>query len=84
MGDALKHYQPIIDRTLASSPEQRYGSIQELIDDIDYHFGTATGLHRAPYFKERRKNKRDSAKELRHPERRGSDGQERTLRHIPP
>lgn len=84
MGDALKHYQPIIDRTLASSPEQRYGSIQELIDDIDYHFGTATGLHRAPYFKERRKNKKDSAKELRHPDRRGSDGQERTLRHIPP
>lgn len=83
MGDALKHYQPIIDKTLASERDQRFSSAQELIDSIDYHFGSATGIHRTPYFKERRRILKNSATGTRNPERRRSDSQERILSHAP-
>jgi hypothetical protein len=73
MGDALKPYQPIVNRTLAGARDQRFSTAQELIDDIDYHFGSATGVHRIPIFVERRKSWHNNAIGLHCPERRRSD-----------
>lgn len=45
MGYALRQYQPIVDRTLANDREQRFSSVEELIDGIDYFAGQATGMY---------------------------------------
>ena len=45
MGYALRHYQPIVDRTLANEREQRFSSVQELIEGIDYYAEQATGVY---------------------------------------
>lgn len=77
MGEALEHYQPIVDKTLAGNRDLRFSTAQELIDSIDYQFGSATGVHRLPYFEERRNNGRhDDATGMHHQERRRS-GEER-------
>jgi hypothetical protein len=55
MGEALQPYQPIVNMTLAHVPELRFDSADELIREIDYYFGTATGKRRLPYFVERRR-----------------------------
>ena len=73
MGDALKPYQPIVNKTLAGARDQRFSTAQELIDNIDYHFGTATGVHRIPFFEERRKNRLDNAIGMHCTERRRTD-----------
>ena len=73
MGDALKPYQPIVDKTLAGARDQRFSTAQELIDDIDYHFGNATGVHRIPYFEERRKNRLNNAIGMHCSQRRRGD-----------
>jgi hypothetical protein len=73
MGDALKPYQPIVNKTLAGDRDQRFSTVQELIDNIDYNFGTATGVYRIPFFVERRRNRHNSAIGMHDPERRRSD-----------
>jgi hypothetical protein len=73
MGDALKPYQPIINKTLAGARDKRFRTAQELIDNIDYHFGNATGVHRIPFFVERRKKWHDNAIGMHCPDRRRSD-----------
>jgi hypothetical protein len=80
MGDALKHYQPIVDKTLAGNRDLRFSTAQELIDHIDYQFGSATGVHRLPYFEERRNNRHGIANGMHCPDRRRSD-QERIRSH---
>jgi hypothetical protein len=45
MGYALRHYQPIVDRTLANDPDRRFANAQELIDNIEYFAGQATGVY---------------------------------------
>lgn len=45
MGYALRHYQPIVDRTLANDRDQRFASAQELIEGIEYFAGQATGVY---------------------------------------
>ena len=45
MGHALRHYQPIVDRTLAADPEDRFASADELIENIEYYVSSATGIH---------------------------------------
>jgi serine/threonine protein kinase len=84
MGEALEHYQPIVDKTLAGNRDLRFSTAQELIDSIDHQFGSATGVHRLPYFEERRNNGRhDDATGMHHQERRRS-GQERIQDHAMP
>ena len=46
LGYALRHYQPIVDRTLANDREQRFSNVQELIEGIEYNTGQATGVFR--------------------------------------
>ena len=46
MGEVLKHYQPIVDRTLAPDRNDRFASAQELIDNIQEYEACATGVHR--------------------------------------
>jgi hypothetical protein len=46
MGGALGHYQPIIDKTLAYDPADRFQSTDELIDAIDSLVTEATGRYR--------------------------------------
>ena len=83
MGDALKHYQPIVDMTLAGNRDHRFNTAQELIDSIDFQFGSATGVHRMPYFEERRRTRQHDASDMHRPERRGS-GKERIQDHAMP
>jgi serine/threonine protein kinase len=66
MGEALTPYQPIVDKTLAGSPGLRFRTAQELIGNIDYYFGTATGMRRMPYFVERRRRRSGGEQELIH------------------
>jgi hypothetical protein len=73
MGDALKPYQPIVNKTLAGARDQRFSTAQELIDNIDYHFGTATGINRIPFLEERRNNRQRNAIGMHCHERRRSD-----------
>jgi hypothetical protein len=47
MGYALRHYQPIVDRTLVNSPEDRFATAQELIDHIKLYSIEATGSYHA-------------------------------------
>ena len=37
MGDVLRHYQPIVDHTLAADRDARFASAEELISAIDSH-----------------------------------------------
>ena len=83
MGDALKPYQPIVNKTLAGARDQRFSTAQELIDNIDYHFGSATGVHRIPFFAERRKNWHNNAIGMHCPERRRSDFERIPNRALP-
>jgi hypothetical protein len=46
MGDALQYYQPIIDKTLAANPDERFATAEELIDNIEYYTTTANGIYR--------------------------------------
>lgn len=46
MGEALRHYQPIVDRTLAADRNARFASAQELIDNIEHYASSATGINR--------------------------------------
>jgi len=46
LGPALKHYQPIIDGTLASSPADRFPNADVLIENIESYAGLATGVHK--------------------------------------
>ncbi len=46
MGYALRHYQPVVDNTLAGNRSDRYSSAQELIDSIQNYAGCATGMYR--------------------------------------
>jgi serine/threonine protein kinase len=84
MGFALRHYQPIVDKTLAAAPEDRFSSAQELIDSIDYHTGTATGVFLAPHYIERRSIRYKSAQELCSHERRRGETGERNRPHVIP
>jgi hypothetical protein len=43
---ALQHYQPIIDGTLASSPDDRFPNADVLIEKIESYVGAATGVHK--------------------------------------
>jgi hypothetical protein len=49
MGYALRHYQPIVNRTLVNAPEDRFANAQELIDHIKLYSIEATGSYRAPH-----------------------------------
>jgi len=46
LGYALRHYQPIVDRTLAINRDDRYGSVSELMDALYDCSASATGVHR--------------------------------------
>jgi serine/threonine-protein kinase PpkA len=46
LGPALQHYQPIIDGTLASSPEDRFPNADVLIEKIESYAEFATGVHK--------------------------------------
>jgi hypothetical protein len=46
IGYALKRYQPIVDSTLAIDREDRYSTVEELIDGIQYYAGLATGSYK--------------------------------------
>jgi hypothetical protein len=46
MGEVLRHYQPIVDNTLAADCNARYASAEELIEDIEYYAASATGIYR--------------------------------------
>lgn len=45
MGNALRHYQPIIDGTLATSPNDRFANADALIQAIESCSVAATGIH---------------------------------------
>ena len=46
LGNALRHYQPIIDGTLATSPNDRFANADALIQAIEACSVAATGVHR--------------------------------------
>jgi serine/threonine protein kinase len=46
LGNALRHYQPIIDGTLATSPNDRFANADALIQAIEACSAAATGVHR--------------------------------------
>jgi hypothetical protein len=46
MGEVLRHYQPIVDNTLTADRDARYASAEELIENIEYHTSSATGVYR--------------------------------------
>ena len=46
LGEVLRHYQPIVDRTLAPNRDDRFASARELIENILMYEATATGCHR--------------------------------------
>ena len=46
MGEILKRYQPIVDRTLAADPDTRFATADELIESIEHFVPNATGMHR--------------------------------------
>jgi len=46
MGNALRHYQPIIDGTLATSPNDRFANADALIQAIEACSAAATGVSR--------------------------------------
>jgi hypothetical protein len=46
LGYALRHYQAIVDRTLAINRDDRYQSMSELIDALYDCSASATGVHR--------------------------------------
>jgi hypothetical protein len=46
LAPALQHYQPIIDGTLASSPDDRFPNADVLIEKIESYVGFATGVHK--------------------------------------
>ena len=48
MGRILKHYQPIVDKTLAANPDARFNSVDELIESIEHYVSCATGVHKVP------------------------------------
>jgi hypothetical protein len=48
MGRILKHYQPIVDKTLAANPDSRFNSVDELIESIEHYVSCATGVHKVP------------------------------------
>jgi serine/threonine protein kinase len=73
MGSALGHYQPIIDRTLAGARDVRFETVEELIDNIDFLFGSATGVNRIPILEERRRYRHGHATGKHCPRRRRSD-----------
>ena len=66
MGEVLQPYQPIVNMTLAYAPELRFDSADELIRDIDYYFGSATGMRRMPYLLERRRQHSGGGQDLIH------------------
>jgi serine/threonine protein kinase len=66
MGEALEPYQPIVNMTLAHAPELRFDSADELIRDIDYYFGSATGMRGMPYLLERRRRNSGGEQDLIH------------------
>lgn len=45
MGGVLRHYQPIVDKTLAADPDERFSSADELIENIEYYSASATGVY---------------------------------------
>lgn len=83
MGDALKHYQPIVNKTLAGDRDQRFSTAQELIDNIDDLFGSATGIHRIPFFVERRGRRSNEAIGMPCAERREGDSKRILDRAMP-
>ena len=46
MGDVLRHYQPIVDHTLAADRDARFASAEELIENIEYYSESAAGIYR--------------------------------------
>jgi len=46
MGDALRHYQPIVDGTLKMSPDDRFENAQVLVEKIEEYAATAMGMHK--------------------------------------
>jgi serine/threonine protein kinase len=46
MGDVLRHYQPIVDKTLTPDRDERFASVEELIENIEYYASSATGIYR--------------------------------------
>jgi serine/threonine protein kinase len=46
LGNALRHYQPIIDGTLATSPNDRFANADALIQAIEACSAAAKGVHR--------------------------------------
>ena len=47
MGNALRHYQPVMDGTVVSSPESRFENADVLIEMIEACAATATGVYPA-------------------------------------
>ena len=46
MGRVLRHYQPIVDRTLAADRDARFATADELIDNIQHYEASAIGQYR--------------------------------------
>ena len=45
MGYVLRHYQSIVDKTLAPNPDDRFSTAQELVHEIERYANSATGVH---------------------------------------
>jgi hypothetical protein len=52
MGGVLRHYQPIVDKTLAPDREDRFETAQELVENIEHYTKAATGMYRCLNLKE--------------------------------